>query len=489
MARRHAFIIVSLLSVFAALRVLIFSAAFPIFSQVDEEMHFDLILRYAHGDIPHQFDLLTPETLNWVVPYASPEFLQDPKKLPEHRFPPPLWKQSGEAADNIAQVTRLQWSKEINWESSQPPLYYSVAALWWKIGKLIGFAGISAIYWLRFFNAVLICGLVWISYAAARSINSSDLTFAAGVALLVACFPQDIFFVINNDALSAFSGGLIFLCAARVLTAASPTLSLAATTGLSLAAGYLTKISNAPLALVIFSIVLAKIVWRARARWRNAAAAASALCLTALTPVAVWTASVRRNFGDFTGSIGKADLLGWTMKSFSNWWNHPIFSGHGLWAFWSDFAARFWHGELMWHGSQVNWPPADTYYSVGSLIALLAAAIGILRNDDAGRAIVAAAVLSFLASVGFLIGTSIAFDFGQCIYPSRSFPYLTAGRLIIGTLVPFVIVFVYGVRRLFDPLNSKLAVGTIIATASLMFTSQVILDSRVFGSEHNWFHR
>ena len=452
-------------------------------------MHFDLVLRYARGQIPHRFDLLTSETIDWVVPYASPEFLQDPNQMPEHKFPPPLWKQSGEGADAIAQVTRLEWSKEINWECSQPPLYYSVAALWWKIGQLIGVGGISAIYWLRFFNAVLIFGLIWISYAAARSVNSSNLTLVAGVPLLVACFPQDIFFVINNDTFSAFCGGLIFLCAARVLTARSTTFSLAATTGLSLAAGYLTKISNAPLALVVFLIVLAKIIWRNRARLRHATVAVSALSLTAITTTVVWTTWVRTNFGDLTGGAGKASLLGWSAKSFSDWWSHPMFSLDGFWLFWSDFAPRFWRGELMWHGSQINWPPADIYYSVASLIVLLAAAIGIVRKDEECRAIVTAALLSFLASVGFLIGISVAFDFGRCIYPSPSFPYLTAGRLVMGELVPFAILFVYGVRRLFEPISAKLAAGAIILTATLAVTSQVLLDSRVFSSEYNWFHR
>jgi len=489
MGRRYELLIIAVLSAFAGLRILVYSVAFPVFSQVDEDMHFDLVLRYARGQVPRSFDLLSSETLNWAVPYASPEFLQDPQQLPDHKFPPPLWKQSGEEADAVAEVTRLEWGKEINWECSQPPLYYSVAALWWKLGQLIGIHGISAIYWLRFLNAALISALIWIAYGAACSISSHNLIFRVGVPLTVACFPQDVFFVINNDTLSAVCGGLIFLCAARVLTATSTTVSLATITGLSLAAGYLTKITNAPLTVTVFGIVLAKTLWDDRARWRRGAAAIGALCLTAIAPIAFWTAWVRTNFGDFTGGTGKADLLGWTMKPFSDWWNHPIFSVRGLWLFWSDFAPRFWRGEIMWHGAQISWPPADIYYSVASLIVLAAATIALLKNNGPNRLVIALALLSFLASVAFLILVSIAFDFGRCIYPSRAFPYLTAGRLIIGELIPFAVLFVYGVSRLLHPLGDKLIAAAIILTVSLPVISQMLLDSQVFTSEHNWFHR
>ena len=62
----------------AATRVFIFSAAFPFFSNVDEDLHFDLITQYSHGHVPRTFDRLKEETLSWIVPYASPEFLFTP---------------------------------------------------------------------------------------------------------------------------------------------------------------------------------------------------------------------------------------------------------------------------------------------------------------------------------------------------------------------------------------------------------------------------
>ncbi len=64
-------IVILLFCFAAALRVFIFSAAFPFFSNVDESLHFDLIIQYSRGHLPRSFDRLTEETLNWIVPYAS----------------------------------------------------------------------------------------------------------------------------------------------------------------------------------------------------------------------------------------------------------------------------------------------------------------------------------------------------------------------------------------------------------------------------------
>src|SRR5258705_6427936 len=86
-------LVILLLCLAAALRVLIFSAAFPFFSNIDEDLHFDLITQYSHAQMPHGFDRLKEETLNWIVPYASPEFLFPPEHFPDGKFPAPLWKE------------------------------------------------------------------------------------------------------------------------------------------------------------------------------------------------------------------------------------------------------------------------------------------------------------------------------------------------------------------------------------------------------------
>src|ERR1041384_4187688 len=113
-------VLILLLCVAAALRVLIFSAAFPFFSNIDEDLHFDLITQYSHSHVPRSFDRLNEETLNWIVPYGSPEFLFPPEHFPDGKFPAPLWKQSWSKIGTEIASTRAAWSGEINFQSSQP---------------------------------------------------------------------------------------------------------------------------------------------------------------------------------------------------------------------------------------------------------------------------------------------------------------------------------------------------------------------------------
>src|SRR5262245_25995695 len=114
-SRNERFLIL-LLCVVAALRVFIFSAAFPFFRNIDEDLHFDLIAQYSHGHVPHSSDRLKEETLNWIVPYASPEFLSPPEHFPDAKFPAPLWKQPWSEVEPEMAATRKAWSSEINFE-------------------------------------------------------------------------------------------------------------------------------------------------------------------------------------------------------------------------------------------------------------------------------------------------------------------------------------------------------------------------------------
>ena len=224
-------VLILLLCVAAALRVFIFSAAFPFFSNIDEDLHFDLITQYSHAQVPRGFDRLKEETLNWIVPYASPEFLFPPEHFPDGKFPAPLWKEPWSKVEPEIAATRAAWSSEINFESSQPPLYYALAGLWWWIGKQIGLIGIQSLYWIRFLNAALMAIVVWLGYVAARTIAPERLDLRIGVPLLLAFIPQNVFYAMNNDVLSPLCFGVLFLCVLQWLRTDAPSLLLGALTG------------------------------------------------------------------------------------------------------------------------------------------------------------------------------------------------------------------------------------------------------------------
>jgi hypothetical protein len=59
------------LCVIAALRVFVFSAAFPFFNNVDEQAHVDLAIKYAHGYLPRGLDQFSAEPARYFALFAA----------------------------------------------------------------------------------------------------------------------------------------------------------------------------------------------------------------------------------------------------------------------------------------------------------------------------------------------------------------------------------------------------------------------------------
>jgi Predicted membrane protein (DUF2142) len=494
--------LIPLLCVAAAVRVFIFSAAFPFFSNIDEDLHFDLVTQYSHGQVPRSFDRLKEETLNWIVPYASPEFLFPPEHFPGGKFPAPLWKQPWSKVEADISATRAAWSSEINFESSQPPLYYALAGLWWGMGKRIGLIGIQSLYWIRFMNAALMAMVVWLGYVAARTMAPERLDLRIGVPLLVAFIPQNVFYAMNNDVLSPLCFGVLFSCVLQWLRTNEPSLLLAAVTGVAIASTCLTKLSTLPFIGVAVIAILAKLGAIIRRSPRVGLIALLALVLCAAIPISSWMVWLKLQFGDVTGSMAKIAFLDWTRKPFVEWWQHPIFRPHGLWVFWSDLISTFWRGEVEWNGRRFDWKIADPLYAVSSLVCIAGAGLGLTKRFTLSRfqrQAMAVAILTVAAGVAFLGLLSIQFDFGRCANPSRSHPYFTSGRLLSGAIVPFALSYVYGISCLCRLATSRFRQSRWIDTASTLVllaaivvfsqTSEILITHPVFASEHNWFHR
>jgi hypothetical protein len=489
---RNQRLLILLLCFMASLRVFTFAAAFPFFSNGDEDLHFDLVTQYSAGRPPRTFDVLTDESLGFIVLYASPEFLQAADQFPNARFPQPLWKQTAAEAAPVIEATKAVWQKEINWESSQPPLYYALAGVWCRLGQCIGLTGIESLYWIRFLNALLISIIVWLGYVIARTVEPEHFGLSVGVPLLLAFIPQDVLYVLSNDVLSPICFGVVFLCVMRWLRAESPSFLLSVITGLAIAATYLTKLTNLPLLAVAIIAVIAKLLQMLR---REPAAATLALILMILSagiPIGGWMLWSKAHFGDVAGSATAIALLTWTPKPFADWWRHPIFSLQGLWTFWYELLARFWRGELMWQNRELGWHVADEFYAISSLLFISAAMIGIRRNSVLStfqRQALFIAALTFMAALAFLALLSIRFDFGECIYPSRAHPYFTSGRLMSGALIPFALLYVYGIGYLLRRVGRVASIVVVAGIMTFATVSEIFINRAVFASEHNWFHR
>lgn len=479
-------------SLCAAIRVLLFAAAFPFFNNVDERRHFDLVIKYAEGHVPQGVELISQATLPYFSHYASPEFLSTPEEY-EGGYYGPMWKHSPEeVAPTIAKIEEI-WGRTSNQESSQSPLYYFASAAWFHIGQWIGLKNGSALYWVRFLNVVFIAAVVWLAYATARMIFPDQVALRLGVPLLIAAVPQDAFYGIGNDLLSPVCFGLTFICLVKWYSQEHPGIALGIVTGLSIAAAYLTKLSNFPLVLVAAGALVWWCIVRSRSRkLRDAVPALGALAFCAAIPISGWLIWMKTHFGDFTGATSKAQLLGWTAKPFSEWWSHPIFTVPGMWTFISELIASFWRGEFMWHARTIAVPAMDWFYVLSSLGLLSVAIISLLRRNDrvtaqAQRQVLWIAVACVIATIVFLGALSLQFDFGRCINPSRARPYFFQGRLMLGALIPFATLYVYGLNRLLRG-RSGLVLGTIAAIAIAISVSDFLANAVAFASAYNWFH-
>ena len=198
------------------------------------------------------------------------------------------------------------------------------------------------------------------------------------------------------------------------------------------------------------------------------------------------------HFGDVTGSATKVMLLGWTPKPMTDWWSHPIFSASGLWIFWSDLLATFWRGELKWLGRPLTAPIADLFCAITSLLLLGVSIAATFRREaqpSLQRQAIAVAACIFLASAVFLALLSVQFDFGHCINPSRAHPYFSQGRLMSSALIPFALVYVYGIVFLFRRIWAALPLIVLGGIILFVTISDILINRAMFLSEYNWFHR
>jgi hypothetical protein len=490
----------------AAVHVFIFSAAFPVFNNMDEIPHFDLVVKYAHGHLPRGLEPMGEESSLYTRTYNSPEFISPPGHFPGGRYPTPFWTQTTNGqSDKLQREIAFQqasasWQKIknlpfwTNYESAQQPLYYAAAGLWWRVGQWSGIEGLRLVYWVRFLNVLFVAALVWIGYIAARLVFPENYFFRLGVPALVAFIPQQAFYSIQNDVLSPLCFGAAFVCLVKFLRAENPDVRLGIATGLLLAATFLAKMSNLPLLAVSAVVVALKIFQLAKkGKLHGSPSAPALLIFCAALPVGAWLVWSKYAFGDFSGAAQKIQFITWTPKPFNEWWHHPIFSPQGFWTFISGLLTTFWQGEFRWHGQQLDLPVVDAFYVIPTLCFVALAVVSLFpRFSVATRQQHQALWLSFwclIAGIAFLAFISVVYDFGICINPSRGHPYLTAGRLILGALIPFLLLLLYGIESLLGPVKNKWVRPLVLAGMILfMLVSEIVTDWPVFASQYNWYH-
>ena len=486
--------LVILFCALAAIRVFAYAAAFPLFNNVDELVHFDLVAKYARGQIPSALTPISPESAHLIALHASPEYALKPQHFADGLIPPPRWTRPAEDVADAVDKDAASLEAVVNHEASQPPLYYAIAALWMRAGELVLSSGGLLVYWIRFLNVFLAAALVGVAYLASASLFPEHRFMRLGAPLLVALIPQDTYYGIESDVLSPLCFGLAFVGMIGFLRAEGPGTRQAVLTGLAVAATCLVKSSNLPLLAVVTVMLLLAM----RRSFRSGSLSATAVplgwfMLCALGPVIAWFGWNLANFGDFTGNGPKIQLLGWTYSPIVVWWQHPMFSPGGALTFWSELMASFWRGEFVWGGERMALRSADALYWLSSTLLIgCAVACLVLRSSrpaDLQTRMLWFGFWSFATLVGFLGVLSVIFDFGGSLYPSRQHPFFTSGRLLSAALIPFALLYVFGLDRALGRWKSeRLRFLVLIAIVLLATVSEIAVNKPAFSSEYNWFH-
>lgn len=480
-----------LLCLMAAVRVFTYTSAFPFFTNMDEWAHFDMVIKYSRGHIPRSIETVSGESAKYIVTYNSPEYSLSTDSI--SKMPPliPLWKQDTTGNSKMISDAVALWQCIPNHESTQPPLYYICAGLWANIARLTGITGLWFLYWLRFLNIFIAAACVWVAFIASRRIFP-DLRFVwLGVPMMMAFLPQDAFYSIQSDVLSPLTFGIAFAAMTLFFRADVPLKRYALTAGMAMAATLLVKSSN----LVLLAVIIPALLYKSYHLIKKHQFKASLLSIiiflaSMLVPLFVWFIWNYSNSGDFTGSESHIKLMGWTYKNFSEIFHHPIFTLKGAMVFCILLMSSFWRGELVWNYQQLGLAASDSFFWITSLLFVIIAIATTYRiQQKFQRKMNLFALLCFISLVGFLVFLSVRFHFGNCFYPSEIFPFFVSGRHISAAMIPFLILYVQGVTRIFSPVkNTDIRLLILLIIIIFISISEIILTRNVFSSSFNLYH-
>lgn len=487
--------IILALSLLAALRIFLFSAAFPFFNDVDEWAHFDLIHKYSRGYLPSKnddhFDI---DAIKLIALYSSPEYTKKPESFRKGKIPQPLWSHDEKYVKRSLERTISQWSASKNHEAFSPPVYYLAAGLWYKAGKLLALDGGTLLYWIRFLNIPIFIGFLYLSYFIATRLFPKNMSMRIGIPLLLTFFPQDTFYAITNDVLSPLLFAISFYLLIEIYLDQYRPPKFYFITGLAVGATFLIKYSNIAIVVLLCLIAFLKIrEWHKIASLVKKKINLIALFSGAGLPVFLWFARNYLTTGDMTGSSHNFELARYGIKPFSEIWNHPIFTFKGFLFYWHELMKTFWRGELTWYGTDIASKGSDLFYALSSgLFLILSVAYLFTKKDEESGKVRFTILMSLFVtalSVLFLIIISVTFDFSNSYYPSADYPYHRSGRLISGILTPFLILYITGLSLITDLFKTRTFPLFILLIIGLFITfTEISLTKEVFYSRYNWFH-
>ncbi len=489
--------IVAVLAVLAAIRILILCAAFPLANTIDERYHLVTIQMYARGNWPgRELPRPDPESTRNLLLYWSPEYGLTSQQMAQDGIAGPLWGLSSEErklalARDYYRAKLAQWLARPNYEAQSAPLYYVVAAAWYKLGVALGMRDWVLDYWPRFLNPIAYTLLVWLSYSFVRRAYPDRSFLHLAVPALITVFPQDVFYGMNRDVFSAPLAASV-LVATTFAVATKPSrerylILCSFLTGLAFVSSVANCVLYGPLAVVLW-------IWQRQSMEppsRKASVLSASLFASGILPC-LW---MLRNYvvmRDLTGGKAKAHELGWTVKPMREILHNPLFSLHGLHYFAMELTQRFWRGEYVWHTLEMKSSLADRFYLLSSAVLLLVSLLGFWgrrrRMSPLSRLAAFNATFLVVSSVLFIVAISVPFDYRDCAYPSRAIPFTTSGRIVSGAILPFLLLYSIGLERVTSVFRKWVPPTVVLACVLLFITvSEIRVRGVVFSSPYNFF--
>jgi hypothetical protein len=148
---------------------------------------------------------------------------------------------------------------------------------------------------------------------------------------------------------------------------------------------------------------------------------------------------------------------------------------------------------MFWHGRALALPVMNLFYAVSTLVLLAATLVALFQQRFSLSPPIQRTALwlafGFLAvAFGFYALLSVQFDFNNCFYPSRAHPFFTSGRLMLGSLIPFLILIACGLDCILGRISLNVKLLILFMLLLFMLAMETVTNWAVFTSEYNWFH-
>jgi hypothetical protein len=215
-----------------------------------------------------------------------------------------------------------------DYEAHQPPLYYLIAAIFYKIDHGVHFVRIAA--------TLLGLVLIWVSFFTAKELLPNRPDIAATAAMIVAFLPMNVALSssVSNDTAANLVFVLYLLVIGRILRGKTRTVKNSVLLAVIMAAGMWTK-SSALILLPLTVFALAFAVWKRNLSANTALTMCAISVFGALLLTAPWLLRNEHLYGDLfaqhvvfhdlaSRNIGPSVLIGkvgltWYMQMFFGW--------------------------------------------------------------------------------------------------------------------------------------------------------------------------